>query len=136
MRKKNTSSPGPQKTDCPPWDPNGGRPTESPNWDSEGGRPITPVPLEVMWEDLGNGPSQEEIEAVTNFPPPKSLLEIDQELRAADRLVAEVALQLVKDTICRCTPPWTSRGRHDPHGCTYEDLKELREACSVYDGIK
>lgn len=44
-----------------------------------------------------------------------------------------VARDLVAGAHCNCTYCWTSRGRHDPQGCTWEDIADLREAVEAYE---
>ena len=42
--------------------------------------------------------------------------------------VITIAAGLATDIACHCNECWTSRGRHDPHGCAWEELTELRAA--------
>ena len=45
--------------------------------------------------------------------------------KAYDALVTE-AKRLAAQIVCTCGEPWTSRGWHDPSGCTWQDLTDLR----------
>jgi len=47
--------------------------------------------------------------------------------------VLDTARRLVADTRCHCHECWTGRGRHDPRGCTWEDIAELRAAVELVD---
>lgn len=51
------------------------------------------------------------------------------------RKVLAAARELVECYVCRCDDCWTSRGRHDPHGCTWEDAMDLREAMAEHDAL-
>lgn len=42
--------------------------------------------------------------------------------------IAKAAIETVESVTCRCHYCWTSRGRHDPHGCAWETLTPVREA--------
>lgn len=42
--------------------------------------------------------------------------------------VHDVASELIANVRCVCHECWTERGRHDPKGCTWEDISELRAA--------
>jgi len=45
--------------------------------------------------------------------------------------VVGVARELAANVRCHCNPCWTERGRHDPKGCTWEDIADLRAAVNV-----
>ncbi len=57
-----------------------------------------------------------------------------------ERLEAEVArlrviVSAAEDLVsypCHCDYCWTSRGRHAPQGCTFEDAADLRQALQEY----
>lgn len=42
------------------------------------------------------------------------------------KAIAEAAIEAVKNTRCNCHYAWTSRGQHDPSGCAWEALSEVR----------
>lgn len=46
----------------------------------------------------------------------------------AHKRITREAILLARGIRCVCHECWTGRGRHDPHGCTFEDIADLREA--------
>jgi hypothetical protein len=47
--------------------------------------------------------------------------------------VVTIARELVANVRCACHECWTGRDRHDPKGCTWEDIEGLRNAVSKLD---
>lgn len=41
--------------------------------------------------------------------------------------IVEESILLARGVRCVCDPCWTGRDRHDPHGCSWDDLTKLRE---------
>lgn len=52
-------------------------------------------------------------------PPPPDVGEL--------RAVVKEAILLVRAIRCNCHECWTDRGRHDPKGCAWDDIDDLRE---------
>lgn len=52
-------------------------------------------------------------------PPPPSVHEL--------REVVREAVLCVRSIRCVCDECWTGRERHDPKGCTWKDIEDLRE---------
>lgn len=62
---------------------------------------------------------------------PETLRAIIAELRAG-RALAEEARYLSQQR-CMCEPCWTSRNRHSPRGCLFEDVVDLTSLLHKYD---
>lgn len=94
-----------------------------------------PQATQAAWDELQGGEGPGLCWGTDTMECDMARTEVPVAELAALRIVAEEARNLARNIRCVCDECWTSRGRHAPEGCTWEDLEDLRSAVQALDAI-